>query len=80
MQVTVTNSTEEDLQLHIFWPGCSASKQANQPHGRTKKRKRKKETKKQSKIRTQHPSQSHSIFANKNWPVLKDMLLTCARM
>jgi hypothetical protein len=22
MQVTVTNSTEEDLELHISWPGC----------------------------------------------------------
>jgi hypothetical protein len=35
--------------------------------------KREKETKKQSKIRTQNSSQSHSIFANKNWPVLKDV-------
>jgi hypothetical protein len=61
----------------LAWLLC---KQAKQPHERTKKRKRKKETKKQSKSRTQNPSQSHSIFANKNWPVLKDMLLTYATM
>jgi hypothetical protein len=46
MQVTVTNSTEEDLELHISWPACS--KQSN-PMGAPK---REKETKKQSKIRT----------------------------
>jgi len=80
MQVTVTNSTEEDLELHISWPACSASKQASKQSNPMGAPKREKETKKQSKIRTQNPSQSHSIFANKNWPVLKNMLLTYARM
>jgi hypothetical protein len=31
MQVTVTNSTEEDLKLHISWPSCSADKQSSKP-------------------------------------------------
>jgi hypothetical protein len=48
MQVTVTNSTEEDLELHISWPGCSASKQASKStpwaHQKEKKKKRNKET------------------------------------
>ncbi len=54
----------------LAWLLCKqASKQSN-PMGAPK---REKETKKQSKIRTQNSSQSHSIFANKNWPVLKDV-------
>jgi len=67
MQVCVTNSTEEDLELHISWPGCSASKQSD-PMG-TEKRKRKK--KKQSKMRTQHPTQSPSIIATKTGQFLR---------
>jgi hypothetical protein len=69
MQVTVTNSTEEDLELHISWPGCSANKQSSKATSWAQKRK--KEKKKESKIRTKKPTQSHSIFATRTGQFLR---------
>jgi hypothetical protein len=63
MQACVTNSIEEDLELHISWPGFSASKQSSKQSGPTGTKKRKR--KKQSKMRTQHPTQSPSIIVTK---------------
>jgi hypothetical protein len=52
MQVSVTNSTEEDLELHISWPSCSANKQTNLMGTQTKKEKKRKNPRSEQK--TQH--------------------------
>jgi hypothetical protein len=59
------HAIEEDLELHIFWPGCSASKQSSKQSGPMGTKKRKRKRNKQSKMRTQHPTQSPSIIATK---------------
>jgi hypothetical protein len=71
MQACVTNSTEEDLELHISWPGCSASKQSSKQSGPMGTKKRKRKRNKQSKMRTQHPTQSPSIIATKTGQFLR---------
>jgi hypothetical protein len=71
MQACVTNSIEEDLELHISWPGFSASKQSSKQSGPTGTKKRKRKRKKQSKMRTQHPTQSPSIIATKTGQFLR---------
>jgi hypothetical protein len=80
MQACVTNSTEEDFELHISWPSCSASKQSSKqsdPMGTKKRKKKRKETIQDENTTPNTISFNH---CNKNWPVLKNMLITCARM
>jgi hypothetical protein len=75
MQVTVTNSTEEDLELHISWPGCSANEQSSKATSWAQKRK-----KERIQDQNKKPNTISFNLCNKNWPVLKNILITCERM
>jgi hypothetical protein len=66
--------------LNFTSPGPVAlqtSNQANQPHGHPKNRNKKKEN---IQDQNKKPNTISLNLCNKNWPVLKNMLITCERM